>query len=216
MDWICDAILFDMDGTLVDSTALVVEMWGAWCRKRGVDLEVLLGYSHGRRTAETMRWAAPLLTEAEVEADAQAMLAQELVRTDGIRAVPGAAEAVSALGEERWAMVTAAPRALAEARLGAAGLPVPAVLIGAGEVTEGKPSPQGYLRAARELGFAPDRCVVVEDAPAGIEAGRRAGMRVLMLQTTYPDLSVDGIEAIPDLSYVQISRERSDIRLRLR
>lgn len=212
----CQAILFDMDGTLVDSTALVEELWGRWCRQRGLDVRELLSYSHGRRTAETMRRALPHLDAAEIEADARRMLDEELVRTDGIRAVPGAAAALAPLDPGRWAMVTAAPRALAEVRLKAAGLPLPAVLVGAESVSRGKPSPEGYLLAAAALGFPPDSCVVVEDSPAGVEAGHAAGMRVLALRTTHPDLNVTGAVAVPDLSYINVAQDDGHLRLRLR
>jgi mannitol-1-/sugar-/sorbitol-6-phosphatase len=95
-------------------------------------------------------------------------------------------------------------------------LPMPAVLVGAGEVTRGKPSPEGYLRAAAGLGFAPGACVVVEDAPAGIEAGLAAGMRVLALRTTDPHLAAPGAEVAPDLSFVQVCQDGGAVRLRLR
>jgi len=191
----CKAILFDMDGTLVDSTACVEGLWGGWAAQHGVDLKYLLSVSHGRRSADTIRDIAPHL---DAEAEAKALELLEMDARDGIVAVGGALETLQALHPSRWAVVTSATHALAATRLAAAGLPVPDVLIGAEDVARGKPDPEGYLKGAAALGFAPEDCVVVEDTPAGLNAGRAAGMRVLAITTTFPASSLLGADAVVD------------------
>jgi mannitol-1-/sugar-/sorbitol-6-phosphatase len=196
----CKAVLFDMDGTLVDSTACVEGLWGGWAAKNHVDLKYLLSVSHGRRSADTIRDIAPHL---DAEAEAKALELLELDARDGIVAVGGALETLQALHPSRWAVVTSATRALATTRLAAAGLPVPDVLIGAENVAHGKPDPEGYLKGAAALGFAPEDCVVVEDTPAGLNAGRAAGMRVLAITTTFPAEQLLGADAVLDYTGVR-------------
>jgi sugar-phosphatase len=200
MDIQCKAILFDMDGTLVDSTACVEGLWGTWAAQNGVDLAYLLSISHGRRTVDTVREIAPHL---DAEAEAKALELLELDARDGIVAVRGALETLQALHPKQWAVVTSAPRALATIRLQTAGLPVPQLLIGAEDVQRGKPDPEGYLKAAAGLGVAPEDCVVVEDTPAGLNAGRAAGMRVLAITTTYDASYLLGADAVPDYTDVR-------------
>jgi sugar-phosphatase len=196
----CSAVLFDMDGTLVDSTAAVEGLWGAWAATHGVDLPYLLSISHGRRSADTIRDIAPHL---DAEAEARALEVLEMETRDGIIAIRGALETLQALHPKQWAVVTSAPRALAATRLQAAGLPVPEVLIGADDVQRGKPDPEGYLKAAAALGVEPRDCVVVEDTPAGLKAGRAAGMRVLAITTTYDASHLLGADAVADYTAVQ-------------
>jgi sugar-phosphatase len=179
----CDAVLFDMDGTIVDSRAIVERTWIGWATEHGIPIETALAQAHGRRTLETMRILAPHLA---TEAEAARLDAQEAEEDGGETAIPGALDLLSALPPSRWAVVTSAGRALAIRRIGSVGLPVPDVIIGADNVRVGKPSPEGYLQAAERLGVAASRCVVIEDTPAGAEAGRSAGARVIGLTTTYP------------------------------
>jgi mannitol-1-/sugar-/sorbitol-6-phosphatase len=179
----CHAILFDMDGTLVDSTRCVEAVWTRWAQRHGMDLDHILTVSHGRRTLDTLREVAPHL---DIEHEAMRLDGEELECKDGIEEVRGSAALLRALPLDRWAVVTSAGRALATLRLGFAGLPVPAVLVSADDVTEGKPNPAGYLSAAQRLNVAPEQCLVIEDTPAGILAGRAAGMQVLAVSTTYP------------------------------
>jgi sugar-phosphatase len=175
------AMLFDLDGTLVDSDAVVERVWRRWSARVGVPVESFLHKVYGRPGKEVM---AELLPGRPVErnaADNAEMLAWEVEEVEGVIALPGAAELLAALPEHRWAIVTACTTPLALARLAAAGLPVPRVLVTAEQLAAGKPSPEGYLKAAAALGAPPDRCVVVEDAPAGVAAAGAAGMPVIVI-----------------------------------
>lgn len=182
-----DAVLFDMDGTIVDSRQIVERMWIVWATEHGLPVDAALALAHGRRTLETMELLAPHLATPEEAARLDALEAEQ---EGGETAVPGARDLLAALPASRWAVVTSAGRALALRRIAAVGLPVPPVLVAAEDVGAGKPSPEGYLQAAERLGVAPDRCIVIEDTPAGAQAGRSAGARVIGLTTTYP--------AVPD------------------
>jgi sugar-phosphatase len=175
-------VLFDLDGVLVDSTAHVEQQWRAWALRRGLPPEPFLRVCHGRRAVETIRMAAP-----ELDAAAEVARFPEFVTGDGVRldAVPGARQLLQGLPGGLWAVVTSGVRAVAARRIHEAGLPVPRVLVGADDVQHGKPDPEGYLLAAERLDVAPEGCVVIEDAPAGVEAARAAGMRALGLASTH-------------------------------
>lgn len=193
-----DAVLFDMDGTLVDSTAVVVRLWRQWAARHGVDPEAVLAVSHGRRGDDVVAEFA--LAGTDVPAEVAWLAARELTDRDGIVPVRGAAALLDALPVERVAVVTSATRQLAAVRMGAAGLAVPPVLVGADEVTRGKPDPEGYREAARRLGVDVARCLVVEDAPAGLEAGRASGARVIAVATTLPPNALEAWDWVPDLA----------------
>ena len=177
-----DAILFDLDGVLVDSTANVERHWRDWATSNALDAERDLAVVHGRRAIDTIREQAPHL---DAELELAALVDEEARETDGITVMPGAAALVASIPAERWAIVTSGPHRVALARLRAAQLPAPGVFVTADRVTAGKPDPEGYLAAARALGFAPARCIVVEDAPAGVDAARRGGMRCIAVATTH-------------------------------
>ncbi len=178
----CEALLFDMDGVLVDSGAVYERTWRRWAERHGLDPDPLLAAGLGRRTREALRSVVPhLATDAEVEW----LDTAELEDLEGIVEVPGAARLVASLPEERWAVVTSAGRDLARRRLDRAGVPAPPVLVTAEDITRGKPAPDGYLLAAQRLHRTAAACIVFEDAPAGIEAARAAGMRSIALTTTY-------------------------------
>lgn len=169
--------LFDMDGTLVDSTAVVESIWTAFCVRRGLDARALIAYSHGRQTLDTLQHF--LGDDANNQAIAAELERIEIETLQGITEVKGAAALLAALPADRWALVTSAGRTLAESRMKAARLPLPAVMICAEDVQRGKPDPEGYNKAAAALGLKPEACVVFEDAAAGIRAGLASGATVI-------------------------------------
>jgi mannitol-1-/sugar-/sorbitol-6-phosphatase len=187
-----------MDGTLVDSTECVERQWRRWTERHGLELEPILKLSHGRTTMETIRVVAPHLATAEEVRTFDATEAEDSV---GVRPVKGAASFVSAIPQDRWALVTSAMWMLARARLGHAGLPIPRVLVCADDVLRGKPDPEPYLLAARLLGYSPNRCVVIEDSTAGVASARSAGMQVLGITTTMSreELGVPCVRHFEDL-----------------
>lgn len=173
------ALLLDMDGTLVDSNAVVERIWRRWAERYGLDGDEVMKVVHGRQGHASM---AVLLPERPVErnlADNARMLAEETADMDGVVEVPGAAEFLASLRGVPHALVTSADVALSTARMAAAGLGLPEVRITAESVGASKPDPEGFLKGAAELGVAPADCVVFEDSGAGIAAGRAAGMRVV-------------------------------------
>lgn len=172
----CSAILFDMDGTIVDSNACVIRQWQRWAELHELSLPDVLRVSHGRRTLETMIMLAPHLKQP---GELGRFLQQEERDVDGISAVPGALEIVSALPNFRWGIVTSSSMGVARSRLRCCGFPEPRVLITADDVEHGKPNPEPFLAAARDLGFDPSECLVFEDANSGIAAARAAGMQVV-------------------------------------
>ena len=189
----CAAILFDLDGVLVDSAACVEKSWRDWSLKHGLDPERVLAVAHGRRTTETITAVAPHLNVAE---EVAALAAIESVATDGVLEVPGARELLDALPPNAWAIVTSGVRSVATLRIRHTGLPVPRVLVCADEIERGKPDPQGYLVAANQLGVDPAMCVVVEDTPPGLEAARRGGMRSVGVSGTYPASALSAADQV--------------------
>lgn len=177
----CKALLFDMDGTLVDSTPVVERGWSWWAQRHQLSLKEVLLFSHGRPTAATLEHFLPGVDHT---AELKEMLAFEETELSGVVPIPGAEAVLRAVGQRPWAVVTSAPRNLAVTRIRAAGLPLPGVLIPADEIQQAKPEPEGYLLAAERLGIHPKDCVVFEDTVPGIQAGLSAGMRVVGLLTT--------------------------------
>ncbi|MFI8293586.1 HAD-IA family hydrolase [Streptomyces sp. NPDC085614] len=173
------ALLLDMDGTLVNSDAVVERCWRRWAVRHGLDPVEALKVVHGRQGYATMAVLLPERPMAENHADNKVMLAEETADLDGVVPVPGAPAFMTAIASLPHALVTSADAALARARMGAARLPMPAVRVTAESVGASKPDPEGFLKGAAELGFAPEDCVVFEDSEAGIQAGRAAGMRVV-------------------------------------
>ncbi|MFI0979136.1 HAD-IA family hydrolase [Streptomyces sp. NPDC021093] len=173
------ALLLDMDGTLVNSDAVVERCWREWAVEHGLDPVEALKVVHGRQGYATM---AVLLPDRPMElnhADNKVMLARETADTDGVVPVPGAPAFMAALANLPHALVTSADEKLAQARMTAAALPMPKVRVTAELVGASKPDPEGFLKGAAELGFDAADCIVFEDSGAGIAAGRAAGMRVL-------------------------------------
>ncbi|WMJ68394.1 HAD-IA family hydrolase [Stenotrophomonas sp. 24(2023)] len=177
------AFLFDMDGTLLTSIEAAERVWGAWARRHGIDPAVLLPTIHGVRVEETI--ARQQLPGIDIAREARAITDAELDDMHGVHAIEGAAAFLRSLPADAWAVVTSAPRLLAERRMQAAGLPLPAVMVTAEDVRVGKPSPEGYLSAAAQLGVEACDCLVFEDAPAGMQAGEAAGATVIVVMATH-------------------------------
>ena len=168
-----------MDGTLVDSTALVESTWAGFSAEHGLDLAEVLAYAHGRPTRETV---SRFVTDPELAASqTRRLVAHEESETTGITEIPGARALLAALPPGSWAVVTSAGRKLAEVRLAAAGLPVPEIMVSADDVVHGKPHPEGYLRAAAALRVEPAATIVFEDSGAGIRAGLNSGARTVVI-----------------------------------
>jgi mannitol-1-/sugar-/sorbitol-6-phosphatase len=177
----CQAVLFDMDGVLVDSTHAVARVWRKWALARGFDPEKVVRAAHGRPSIDTVR---DFLPNADSNAENLEVERQEVEDLEGVVAMPGAQALVMSIPAGRWTVVTSATRPLAEVRLRAAGIPIPESLVTADDIQHGKPHPEPYQKAAARLGYAASECVVVEDAPAGIRAGKAAGARVIAVPTT--------------------------------
>jgi sugar-phosphatase len=177
-------ILFDLDGVLVDSTPAVARCWSRWAVQYGFNADEIVHRAHGRPSIVTLR---ELMPDGDYEAENRKVEEWEIADTDGVVPLPGVMEILRALPPDQWTIVTSCTRPLAEVRIRVAGLPRPAKLVTSGDVQRFKPDPDPYLKGAELLGLAPADCVVVEDAPAGIRAGRAAGSRVLALRTTEGD-----------------------------
>lgn len=197
------AFLFDMDGTILNSIASAERIWGRWAERQGLDLATFLPTMHGARAVDTIRRLG--LPGVDAEAEAEAITRAEIVDTDGIVEVPGAARFLAALPPARWAIVTSAPRELAIGRLTAAGLPIPATMVTADDVSAGKPQPDCYLLAASRLGVAPADCLVFEDAPVGIAAGIAAGADVVVVSATHARPMATPHASIVDYSEMSVS-----------
>lgn len=187
------AVLSDLDGTLIDSSAAVERIWGRFAERHGLDTTQVIDFAYGRPTRESIPVLVP---HADHAAEIAAIDEAEVRGVDGVRALPGARELLA--GQRPVAIVTSCTDALAKARLRAAGLPLPRVLVSADTVQRGKPDPECFLLAAAQLGVDVRRCVVLEDAPAGIAAGRAAGARVIALRTTRPDAALLDADVVFD------------------
>lgn len=205
------AALFDMDGTLVDSTAVVEQVWLEFAERYGLDYTEILRTSHGVQAGDTVRRYAP--ADADVVALTAELGEMERNRTDGIIALPGAEALLKALPDDAIALVTSADRILADIRMQAAGLAMPSTAVTAEAVTRGKPHPEGYLKAAALLGAESADVVVFEDAPAGIAAARAAGMRTVVVGKAAAGHDAElepGMWRIPDYSAVTVETVRHD------
>jgi sugar-phosphatase len=196
-----DAVLFDLDGTLVDSTASVLRNWRRIAEMLGRGGEDLVGSRQGIPGRQVLRIVAPDLSEQRIRELDQALIDGEAADTADVSATKGALDLVTAIPPDRWAIVTSAPLRLAAARLKAAGLPSPSVMVTADDVETGKPDPAPFRLAAQRLGRPAERCLAVEDAPAGIISARAAGCLTLGVLHTYPDLDA---ATVPDLSAVSV------------
>jgi len=205
----CAAILFDLDGVLVNSIGVVERQWRLWAMRHGLDPEYVIQVAHGHRTVETV---VIVLPNGDHAAEAAAVERAEIDDIAGLTAGTGAAELLSKLPANRWGVVTSGTRALATARLRAVGLPQPVQMVPADEVTKGKPDPEPYLKGASLLGVSPRDCLVFEDAPTGVRAAKAAGMRVFGIPGTCEakDLShADGI--IASLREVDVAKNENGL-----
>jgi mannitol-1-/sugar-/sorbitol-6-phosphatase len=195
------AVLFDLDGVLVESREATERVWLDWASRNGIEDAELRAAMHGVRSVEVVRGLRP---ELDAVAESDAIERRQAEDLDGLRAIPGAAAALEALREDRVAVVTSATRPLAAARTAAVGIELPAVVVYAGDVARGKPDPEGYRIAAERLGVDPAQALVVEDSPPGIEAGRAAGAATVGVTSTHEaaelgaaDVVIGSLEDLP-------------------
>lgn len=206
------ALLFDMDGTLIDSRAVVEKIWKRWCDENGIDWHDVLPRLHGVRMRDSVAmFAKPGM---DVEAVYQRLYREEVEDVDGIVPIPGAPELLGSLPSDAWTIVTSADTELARARLGAAGIVPPEHMVTGEIVARGKPDPEGYLLGARRMGASPRDCIVFEDAKAGIDAGLAAGSRVVAIAGDHPAEVPGGVEWVVDLRTLRFDG-RDDGRVRL-
>ena len=211
--FICDAVIFDLDGVLVDSTPAVERHWRQWAVEHQLDGDAILRVAHGRRTLETIRAIAPHLATTEEAMRLETRAAND---ADGVQRIDGAAQLLGSVPADAWAIATSGTTYTATNRLHQADLGMPAVLVTAEDVTHGKPHPEAYLRAAARLGVDPARCVVIEDAPAGIEAAHAAGMRVVAVPTTHHPPALQHADVIAaQLRDIQITQRPDPTQGRL-
>ncbi|AZN96822.1 HAD family hydrolase [Mesorhizobium sp. M9A.F.Ca.ET.002.03.1.2] len=210
------AFLFDMDGTVVNSIAAAERVWANWAQRQGLDVAAFLPTIHGVRAIETIARLA--LPGVDPMHEADALLQAEAADIDGILPIAGAAAFLASLPPERWAIVTSAPRELALLRIAAAGIPHPAILVAAEDVSRGKPAPDCFRLAAERLGVDARDCLVFEDAPAGILAAEAAGAAVVVISATHrhplqtPHAAIAGYDAIgitiDDRGWIALEAER--------
>jgi sugar-phosphatase len=189
----CTAILFDLDGVLVDSTGSVTRQWRRWAEDNNIDPQKVLDIAHGVRTIEIVRRLAPHL---DAEAEALMLEKREADDQEGVSVMSGAADLLASIPEGHWCVVTSGTRYLATARLKLGNLPIPNVLVSADDVSNGKPDPQPYLMGAKLLGMNPAECLVIEDAPAGIRAAHAGGMKAVGITSTYPASGLQEADAV--------------------
>jgi len=180
----CRALLFDMDGVLIDSTTAVARVWKLWAIERGFDPETVARMAQGRPSITTIR---ELLPNADHLAENREVERREMEDLAGVTASPGALPILARLPAHLWVLVTSSTKPLAEVRLRAAGLPLPKLMVTASDVMHGKPHPEPFMKGAALVGLPAPQCIVVEDTPAGIQSGKAAGARVLALRTTMPE-----------------------------
>jgi len=204
----CEAVLFDLDGVLVNSNVAVEGHWRRWAQQHGLDAEAILKISHGRPATETIRLVASHLMAEEA---GKAFLQREAEDLASVVEVEGVANLLASLPDRQWVIVTLGTLAIATNRLRHVGLSVPKVTIAADDISRGKPDLEGYLKAAARLGVAPERCLVVEDAVAGIKAARAARMSVVAVATTYQPADLTEADAIvPALVGMAIEQQMMD------
>jgi sugar-phosphatase len=206
--------LFDLDGVLVDSTPAVARVWGAWATEHGLDPQETVRRAHGRPSLATVR---ELLPDGDPEKENREVERREIADIDGVIPLPGVLDLLRKLPDDNWTIVTSCTRALAIVRIQAAGLPLPRVLTTSQDVTNGKPAPEPYLKGAATLGLTAGDCIVIEDAPAGVRAGKAAGARVIGLRTTGADSPLRAAGAdwiVDDCSAIDAQLDRGRLVLK--
>ena len=209
----CQAILFDLDGVLIDSTRAVARVWHRWAVEHGFDPDEVVARAHGRPSLTTVREYLP---HADHAAENREVERREMEDLEGVVLLPGSLRLLTELPPDRWTIVTSCTRPLAETRLRAAGLPVPERMITSNDIKNGKPHPEPYLKGASVLGFSATDCVVIEDVPAGIRAGKAAGATVIAFRTTVkdPELKAAGADWVLDnCSEISVAGKSPDLTL---
>lgn len=206
----CSALLFDLDGVLIDSTPAVERVWRRWAVEHGFDPGEVIHRAHGRPSIVTIREYLP---DRNHDAENRIVENSEIADLEGVVPLPGALELLTGLPPERWTIVTSCTRPLAEVRIRVAGLPVPKFIVTSSDVKHGKPHPEPYLAGASILGFPASTCVVFEDVPAGIRAGKSAEMKVVAIRSTAAesDLRKAGADCVIDnLAHLKLEKASSD------
>jgi sugar-phosphatase len=210
----CEALLFDLDGTLVDSSGAVVRAWEWWAQRHNIEISTILQISHGRPSQDVIQELTPHLDHV---AEACAILIKEEEDREGLALIPDADRVVGTAQSGKWTVVTSCPRNLARIRLEAVGLPVPPTIVTADQIKRAKPDPEAFLLAAERLGVAAENCVVFEDAPAGIQGAKAAGMKVVAIQFHKLPVALPATDAvIADYRSVELARLQNGWRLGIR
>jgi mannitol-1-/sugar-/sorbitol-6-phosphatase len=202
----CTAILFDLDGVLVDSTRSVSRQYRLWAQKTNLDPRIVENIPHGVRAIDVVRQLAPHL---DAEAEVERLEKMEAEDQEGVVVMPGASELLASIPGNRWCVVTSGTRYLATCRLRHANLPIPRVMVSADDVSKGKPDPEPYLTGARLLGMNSTDCLVIEDAPAGIQAAHAGKMKVIAITSTYPASALEADVVIQRLAQIKVSGQGS-------
>ncbi|HET6180321.1 MAG TPA: HAD family hydrolase [Candidatus Sulfotelmatobacter sp.] len=211
----CAALLFDMDGVLINSTPAVARVWRGWAIERGFNPDEVVASAHGRPSLTTVREYLP---HADHEAENREVERREIEDLEGVVPLPGALDLLASLPADRWTIVTSCTRPLAEVRIKAAGLPLPKRMITSNDITHGKPHPDPYLKGAAILGFPAEECIVLEDVPAGIRSGKAAGARVIAFTTTVQESALREAGAdwvISNCSDIRVLDRHKDVHLLL-
>jgi mannitol-1-/sugar-/sorbitol-6-phosphatase len=200
----CAALLFDLDGVLINSTPAVARVWRDWAIEHGFNPEEVVARAHGRPSLTTVREYLP---NADHAAENREVERREIGDLEGVVPLPGALELLASLPGDRWTIVTSCTRPLAEVRIKAAGLPLPKKMITSNDIVQGKPHPEPFLKGASLLGFSPKDCMVFEDVPAGVKAGKGSGARVIAFTSTVQE------SALRDAGADYVLRNCSDVGL---
>lgn len=209
------ALLFDLDGVLINSTPAVARVWRRWAIEHGFNPDEVVARAHGRPSLTTVREYLP---NADHQAENREVERREIADLEGVVPLPGALDLLSSLPEDRWTIVTSCTRPLAEVRIKAAGLPLPKKMITSNDITHGKPNPEPFLKGAAVLGFPASECIVFEDVPAGVRAGKSAGARVIAFTTTVQEPALEEAGAtwiLRSCADVHVTNHGQDLTLSL-